>query len=372
MTRVYILGEARGTYRIQEFIKLLLDNRKRYKVYYDSLTYGNPVLRYLKSLFINPFVILCANVVYINTLNVDANILYELFWAKIFRKKILVDYYVSVYDTVVLDRGWFKETSFLAKLAMLCDKFFHFCGTKLLYLTEDERDYYMRLAGCEKFAEKAEILPLGVERRPQVDCSFVNSGGSELSVCWWGSYQPLHGMDKIIGAAKILSEKNIPVHFFLFGNDAKKGAEYKSKIDENGLSEICFISDDYTFSNGKLAPFLKTHCDVALGAFGDSSKARTVIINKALEACTMGCLVITGRSAGMERYFDRGNSSIFICESTSEGIAETIEQIMKSDRGTLKNRIKVTEECFEKNFEMHLMKERFQAALDSLKKADKA
>ncbi len=364
MNRIYILGEARGSYRIQGFVKLLLDNRKKYKVHYDSLLYDIPVIRYLKSLIINPFVILFSNIVYVNTLDVDINIFYELLWAKLFRKKILVDYYVSVYDTVVLDRKWFKENSFLAKLAQFCDKIFCFCGTKLIFLTENEKQYYLRISHCEKYSIKAEIITLGIERRAKVECGFVYNGKKELSVCWWGSYQPLHGIDKILLAAKLLKEKSMPVHFYFFGNDPKKSPVYQNMIKEYGLEDTCFLSDDYTFANGKLEPFLKEHCDLALGAFGDSIKSKTVIINKAIEACTMNCLVLTGRSSGMEEYFDNGKSSIYICESTSEGIAEKIEEIINTDPTVLKDRIVASEKCYRQNFEMHVMTKAFENLID--------
>lgn len=364
MVSVYILGEARGSYRVQSFIKLLLDNRKKYKVYYDSVFYRNPLTRYLKSLIINPFVILFSNLVYVNTLNVDLNIFYELLWARLLGKKILVDYYVSVYDTVVLDRKWFGEGSLMAKLAKLLDRFFFAVATRVAILTEEERSYYLSLAGTEKYLSKTLILPLGIERREKVSCTGAAEEGKPLSVCWWGSYQPLHGLDKLLDAAQILKQKAVPVHFTFFGNDEKKGAVYADKIKAAGLDDICELRDDCTFANGKLEACLNEQCELALGAFGDSEKARTVLINKALEACTMGCLVLTGRSKAMEHYFGNGDTSVYFCEGDGQAIAESIAQICASDAAERERRIRKTEEIFRENFEIKDMLSHFEALID--------
>lgn len=367
MVKVYILGEARGSYRIQSFIKLLLDDRLRYKVYYDSVLYSNRLLRYFKSLFINPFIILLSNVVYVNTMNVDVNIIYELLWAKLFRKKIIVDFYVSVYDTVVLDRKWFKEGSALAKLAGIIDHMFIRCASALVFLNRSEKEYYLRVCGMEKVDEKKVfIIPVGVDGRKPVKNNFVNGNSPTLKICWWGSYQPLHGLDKVIKAAGMIREKGLDVHWYFFGNDEKKSLPYKKLVEQLGLQDFCTISNDYTFSNGKLEPFLEENCDLALSIFGDSEKSFTVLPNKTLDACAMRCLLLSGNSSATKEYFD--GTSLFLCERTPDDIAKTVEEIYHSDKALLKARIEKMYEIFNADFSIEVLMRRYQKLIDELVK----
>lgn len=365
MVKAYILGEARGSYRIQTFIKLLLDDRQKYKVYYDSILYSCRPVRYLKSLFLNPFIILLSDIVYVNTMNVDANIIYELIWAKLFRKKVIVDYYVSVYDTVVLDRKWFGKNSLLAKMALAVDHFFVRCGDVLFFLNKSEKDYYLRVSGIKNVSErKCCIIPVGVEKRAQVKNRFVNGESDILNICWWGSYQPLHGLEKIIKAAEIIKQKNLKVRWYFFGNDEKKCLKYKNLAEKLGLEDVCTFRNDYTFANGKLEPFLTENCDLALSIFGDSEKSKTVLPNKTLDGCAMHCLVLSGNSGGTSEYFD--NTSLFLCERTAESIADKVEEIYHTDKDKLKKRIEKAYSIFEKDFSIEALMKKYQMVIESM------
>ena len=368
MVKVYILGEARGSYRIQSFIKLLLDDRTKYKVYYDSILYSSRPIRYLKSLLLNPFIIMCSDIVYINTMNVDLNIIYEIVWARLLRKRIIVDFYVSVYDTVVLDRKWFKSRSFFAKIAGMIDRLFIKCSTALIFLNKAEKEYYLRVSGVKTASKKKIfIIPVGVDARDPVQNHFVNGDSKILKICWWGSYQPLHGLEKIIRAAKIIKEKRLNVRWYLFGNDEKKSLVYRRLLDELSLQDVCTISNDYTFANGKLELFLTDNCDLALSVFGDSEKSRTVLPNKTLDACAMRCLLLSGNSKATAEYFD--DSSLFLCGRTPEEIAKTVETIYYSDKEQLKVRIGRMYDIYTCCFSTAALKKNYQQLIDEIMKS---
>lgn len=363
MIKVYILGEARGVHRIQNFIKMLLDDRKKYKVYYDSLFYCNPFLRYLKSLFINPFVILRCDVVYVCTLNVDINVFYELIWAKIFRKKVLVDFYVSVFDTVVLDRKWFKEGGIMAKLAILCDKFFLAASNKCLFTLERTNKYYLEIIGYKGILDST-VIPVGYPERAMRTSKFLSGERDTMQICWWGSYQPLHGLENVLQAARLVKEEKLPIQWFFFGNDSEKEKQYISIAKENGVLDICTFTTEYTFSNGKLQPFLEENCDVALGAFGTSEKAK-LLTNKFFEACSMKRIVLTENCEDGENLF---GDSIFMSDTDPASIAKAIHKIYFSDKEVL---IEKTEEAYARytqTFTVEKMIQKMRQTLDALKK----
>lgn len=334
-----------------------------YKVYYDSLFYSNRFLRYLKSLFINPGVILRSDIVYVCTLNVDINIFYELLWAKIFQKKVLVDFYVSVYDTVVLDRKWFKQGSLLAKLARLCDKLFLYLGDKLIFLSNTEREYYIRLSGISKEIDSC-VIPLGVDPKAEVHANFFKGSRDSLNICWWGSYQPLHGLQKVLEAVKIVKERGLPIHWFFFGDDSEKGKKYVKFAEELDILDVCEFHDDYTFSNGRLEKFLIENCDVALSHFGDSQKAQNVLPNKFLDACSMKCVVLTGKSDSLEECF--GTESVFSCKRAAADIANSVLQIYFYDKNILQERVEQAYHCFCQKFTVQVLMAQFKSVLDEI------
>jgi len=363
MVKVYILGEARGAHRIQGFIKLLLDDRKNYKVYYDSLFYSNRLLRYLKSLLINPLVILRSDVVYVCTLNVDVNIFYELLWAKLLRKKVIVDFYVSVFDTVVLDRKWFKEGGVMAKLALLCDKMFLFLSDKCVFTGETEEKYWLKTVGYKGKLDSI-CIPLGIPERPRVKGKFINGERESMNICWWGSYQPLHGLENILQAVRILKDQDLPVHCFFFGNNIEKERYYLNIAKENGVAEMCMFSCDYTFANDKLPRFLEENCDIALGQFGTSEKAKLGPSNKVLEACSMRCVVLTKSCEGMNKFF---GDSVFVSESTPEDIAQKILEIYYSDKEVLKKKAEQAYSCYLQTFTVEKMTQRMKNLINQIK-----
>ena len=361
MVKVYILGEARGAHRIQNFVKMLLDDRKHYKVYYDSLFYSNRLFRYLKSLIINPFVILRSDVVYVCTLNVDINIFYELIWAKILRKKVLVDFYVSVFDTVVLDRKWFKEGGIMAKLAILCDKLFLALSNKCIFFFFFEKKHYMDIVGFKGKLDPV-IIPLGTPEKPIVKKGFLSNKRNTLNICWWGSYQPLHGLENVLQAARLLKLENLPIRWFFCGNDAEKEKCYINIAAENDVSDICMFSTEYTFNNGRLQKFLQENCDIALGAFGTSEKAK-VITNKFVEACSMKCIALTRNSENVREFF---GDSVFMSDTDPESIAKKIHEIYCCDKNLLIEKAEKAYSYYLQTFTVEKMQRKMKQILEQL------
>ena len=66
----------------------------------------------------------------------------------------------------------------------------------------------------------------------------------------------------------------------LFGNSDEKGEEFNELIKNLKLEDLVEIDNTKHFSDNSLTDFLIENCDLAFGNFGDSQKARTVMVNK--------------------------------------------------------------------------------------------
>lgn len=362
--KVYFLGEMKGVYRIQNIIKYCLDRPKEYRVYFNGYAKGFSFMKYLGSLFFGLFRALRANIVYVNTLNVDIDIFWELLWCKIFQKKIIIDYYVSVYDTVVLDRGWFKEKSPLAKLARFIDRYYLWVASKIIFLNETEKERYCAIAGKKVKQGKYVIIPLYTESNGFIESAYVNGERDELRVCWWGSYLPLHGLENLLEAAHIVNQKGLPVKWSFLGNNSEKGLTYRNKAKELGIEHICYFSDELSFKNGKMLPYLKENCDLAIGNFGDSEKSKNVLINKILDASAMKLNLFTGYSKAVMEFFDE-EDSLFMSGCKPEAIATKIEEICDTSREELKRRIEKSYQIYENNFALNIFEQKIGEVLSN-------
>ena len=361
MIKIYVLGEAKGAYRTQNIIKYILDRQNDYKLLYNSFYANNIVLRYLRSVLFGFFTALSANIVYVTTLNVDINIIWELIWAKVLRKRIIIDYYVSVYDTVVTDRKWFREKSLMSRVARLIDKFYLWVGTDIIFLNKTEQNRYSTFVGMPKDMNKFHIIPLCTEKNGEVKSKFLYENNSEINICWWGSYLPLHGLENLFEAMKILKESGVNIHWYFFGNDSKRGKKYRDLVETLELDNYTF-RDDATFNNGVLSKFLEENCDLALGNFGDSEKSRNVLINKILDAAAMKVNLLTCYSEAVMEYFDE-EKNLFMCECNGESIATAIVKFIDSSKEDLKERIDNAYDVYEKNFSVDSFLDNFAKLL---------
>jgi len=93
-----------------------------------------------------------------------------------------------------------------------------------------------------------------------------------------------------------------------------------------GLERFIIIDNEKTFADKSLDRFLATHCDIAFGNFGDSKKAKTVMVNKVVESASLGLPVISQKPSALAESF-KDNQSIFFCESRPEQIAQKVIEL---------------------------------------------
>ncbi len=337
---VYIVGRVNASYRTQNLVKWLLDQGHDIHLSTQTVKFlkGKSgvllLFRYIIRLiheiifrFLKVYQILISELVVIPACCNEYQ--FELKTAKFFNKKILCDFYISYFDTWVLDRNKFDATSKYAKKLLRWDKSCIINSDKVIFLNIIEAMRYLDLINEPFDKSKHLVIPLISEAKKQRKIDYYRDeikGHKVYNICWWGSYIPLHGIDKIIEVARLLSESSVNCHFYLFGNSENESMPYRRIISDLNLIDHITIRNDLTFKNRLLEEFLVNHCDLALGNFGDSEKAINVITNKLLEAVNMKLPVITCRSNAVLEYF--GDDSIIYSENTPDSIAEKIKEIM--------------------------------------------
>lgn len=366
LKNVYIIGRAVGIGRTQNLVKYLLDQRDLgIDVYYNSLKpnlhlRGSMISGILNRFFIiihilikrlfNLYNLAISDIVIVPAMG-NAN-QFELKYARILKKVVITDFFISFYDSQVLDRKNVKPGS---KQALKLKKYDFNCINKsnyTLFLNKSESNYYLGLMNIPYNPAKHFIIPLCIEEsiiKCEVNYFSKSNPSKVFNICWWGTYIPLHGLEKIIEAAKVLKrDYNLNFHIYLFGTSEEKSKPYLNLIEEYKVSSVISIDNSSTFKNGKLTEFLVKNCDLVLGNFGDSEKAKNVLVNKLIDGVAMKAPVLTGESIAPHEFFSK--NEIFYTKNNPELIAEKIHFISQLENNNIMAQIDRAYDIYKKSF----------------------
>ena len=245
----------------------------------------------------------------------------DIFLARLLtRKTIVFNPLVSLYETLVSDRRIIRN--FILVKALYCiEKRAYVLSDVILVDTDQHADYISKWFGIEK--RKIKRVLVGAESSIFYPRKALRNNGNFL-VLFYGKYIPLHGIEYIIKAAKILeNEKNLKFLIVGHGQMSKKIEHLALQL---GVRNVFFIK----WVKYEDLPILINKADVCLGIFGKGEKAKRVIPNKAFQVLAMKKPLITGSSpAAMEIFTHKKN--VVLCEMTDpEALAASI-LLLKED-----------------------------------------
>ncbi len=268
---------------------------------------------------------------------------FDLFLAKLLAsfsgKPLVFDALLSLTETVVEDRGLAHRGSLLARLVYLVDKYSCRLAHLVLLDTEAHIRHFQRDFGVRP--DKLRWVPVGADQvycqgpSPLGECILSPSKEGDLfTVVYFGQYIPLHGVNYIIEAAKLLEEEHPDIRFELVGD----GQTYP---EASSLAERLQVKN-VTFHHTWLSPeeLIVEHivpADVCLGAFGDSPKAQRVVPIKVFVALAMGKPVITRDSPAAREVLSHGTDAILCEMADPQALAQAI-LLLKRNR-TLREKI---------------------------------
>lgn len=362
MKNIYIIGRVIGNYRTQNLVKFLLD--REFKISFSFQENRSILLRILNKLISFVFIIQSDIVILPAMCN---KYQYELILAKFLRKEVIVDFYLSIYDTLVLDRQKVKKNSKEGRKYLSYDRKCINMASKLFFLNKAEAFYYLRLMNIEKDVD-FQIIPICVESKNKCSLPYSNGHSEVFKICWWGSYIPLHGLEEIIEAMYLLKERSTTqFHLYIFGTDEEKSKPYRELILSYNLEKEISIDNSSTFNNGKLGPFLVENCDLVLGNFGDSEKAKTVLVNKLVDGAAMRAPILTGYSKGAQEYFS--SQEIYFVDNKPLDIGLKLIEIMKESNEKIIERTNLSYSKYLQFFSVDAYYSNLTSALPSIKKS---
>lgn len=215
------------------------------------------------------------------------------------KKKIIFDAFISSYDTMVFDRKKYKQNSFFAKAMYKIDFWALKYSDFILTDTTEHKLFFEK--NFDIMNKKIIPIFIGADTdffKPENRNIKINPG-KKFIVFFYGSFQPLQGVDKIISAAKFIP-KSEDIEFWIAGDGQTR------KLIEEEANHILIVKMLPKIPFSDVKNYINSS-DICLGIFGESEKAHRVIPNKVFECCACGKATISMDSKGIRELFNKNN-----------------------------------------------------------------
>ena len=236
----------------------------------------------------------------------------------LFRRRLLVLVsFISLYDTIVLDRGQAKEKSWKAKLLYQIDRWAFRCADMVLVDTWEVAEYFSRVFSLppEKF-HRSMVGNVFDRFEPAAP-----PGRPPLRVLFFGTYVPLHGIEHIVAAADLLREEDFD--FTLVGR-GQLYASVQEEAERLQLKRVHFIDD---WMNTEALAERIHKADICLGIFGTTPKAGRVIPYKVFGSLALRRPVVTRDSPAAREMLVDGESALLCAAGSGAALAAALRRL---------------------------------------------
>ena len=134
--------------------------------------------------------------------HVDACVLGPI--ARLRRIPAVLDVFISLYDTVVLDRGLHGRWSPVGIATWLADTLACWSVPLVIVDTPEHADYFVRLT--RRCRDRFAVLWVGADETIFVPAA--DEPRDDGPILWYLTFIPLHGMETVLRAARLLADDN--------------------------------------------------------------------------------------------------------------------------------------------------------------------
>lgn len=237
------------------------------------------------------------------------------------RKPVVCDAFYSMFGSVVNDRNEISWWHPRALKLLITDWLSVLLADIVITDTEEHKKYWSSWWGIS--SKKIHTVYLGVNDKAFFPMPEVKKDHS--LVLFYGTYIPLHGVERIIEAARFcVSESNIHFRFIGSGAGLQKAQNLVKKYN---LPNIEFISKRVPLS--ELNVYLGG-ADIILGIFGETVKARRVIPNKVYDGLATKRAVITMDTPAIREIFS--DKDLLLVKNDPISMADAIKKLVSDTK----------------------------------------
>ncbi len=223
--------------------------------------------------------------------------------ARLMGRKIVLDAFLPIYDTIAGDRALVKSKILTGPIWWF-EKIALGLADQIIVDTDQHGEYFAKEFGiaAERFVTvlvgaegNFTALPKSGQPAPDVSdtADLLDPEDRRPIVLFYGQLIPLHGLPTILAAARLSAD--LDARWVIIGKgqlEPMLSEELSGGADSN-IQWIEWV--DY-----ERLPAVIARADVCLGVFGASDKASRVIPNKLFQQAAMGKLVITRASPAVD------------------------------------------------------------------------
>ena len=213
------------------------------------------------------------------------------------RPKVIVDAFLCLRDTLVNDRKMLAPDSLMARLVGQLERS-TLSRADLVFIDTKEQKTQL----CEQYQlspKRVIAVPVGIDEECWTALAPLPPS-EPFRVLFWGTFIPLHGVETIVRAARLLQHQS-PEIALQFVGDGQTADECQRLIAELGVTNIewkrCLLPA--TSLHELLA---SAHC--VLGIFGESNKAASVIPYKVYQALASNKIIISRQGLAISRLIE--------------------------------------------------------------------
>ena len=252
--------------------------------------------------------------------HIDILLAYPL--AKLLGKKLIFYPCIILYITFTEDINLFTKDSIYAKLLKIYERFIYKLPDLIYSDIPLQKDVFINQFGVDP--KKIEEIPIGAD-----DLIYTYSGirnSKNLNIVYYGLYSPLHGVEHVIKAAKILkNQKNIK--FLMVGNGQTFDQNYKLE-KKNKLKNVIFYKDA-TEDNAKE---ILNSGHLFLGHAQNSPTVFRTLPNKVYQGLALGKVVITADTPASRGVFTHLENAYLFKPANPKDLAKGILLLSKNPK----------------------------------------
>jgi glycosyltransferase involved in cell wall biosynthesis/precorrin-6B methylase 2 len=231
------------------------------------------------------------------------------------RKRLVLDMFLSVYDTVVLDRKVVGPGSPAARLARQLDRLAVRCADLALLDTPQQVDFAVDVLGLPR--RKLAAVPVGAE--PAHFAPGPPPDDGPLRVLFYGTFIPLHGTRTIARAIRQVHSEDIA--FTIVGRGQERAAFDRELAGSEGVTVHDWLPYD------QIGELVAGH-DVVLGIFGGTDKAQRVVPGKVYQAACAGRAIVTADTPATRAAFGP-DEVVLVPPDDPDALAVSLRELVK-------------------------------------------
>jgi len=247
--------------------------------------------------------------------------------ARLRRVPTVLDVFISVHDTVIVDRGLRHPRSFVAFAARALDTLACWSVRSVVVDTPEHGDFFARFTHRDR--SHFAVLWVGAEEERFVT---ADDPGDDAPILWYLTYIPLHGFETVARAAAQLTADG---RTFRLVGDGQQRQAAERLARELGLTNMEFVAPVPEAA----LPEEIAHASICLGVFGTSDKAARVVPNKVFQCAASGRAVITAATPAVINAF--GDALVTVPVGDPTALADAVRALRGPMRHTMAERARV-------------------------------